>query len=59
MRALNLWLGQTHEPQYILYLFQMDKTWSIRAGTTSALENHATMYPVSCLGRVRVLYILT
>ena len=36
---LCLWLGKTHEPQYIPYQFQMDKSWSIRAGTRSALEN--------------------
>ena len=43
---------------YILYQFQMDESWSIRAGTTSALENHAATYPVICLGHVRVMYVL-
>ena len=40
--------------QYVPYQSQMDKSWSIRAGTTSALENHASTYPVTCLGHVRV-----
>ena len=31
----------------------------IRAGTTNTLENHATTYPVTRLGHVRVLYIHT
>ena len=38
--------------------FQMDKSWSIRAGAANALEYQATTYPVTCLGHVRVVYIL-
>ena len=32
---------------------------AMRTGTANVLENHATTYPVTCLGHVRVLYILT
>ena len=50
--------GQTHESKLYAVLFQMDESWSIRADTANALENHATTYPVACYGHVRVLYIL-
>ena len=36
-----------------LHRFQMDKSWSIRAGAANALENQATAYPVTCLGHVK------
>ena len=58
MRALNLHGSESRvEVEY-----RADFRWTspslIRTGTANALKNQATTYPVTCLGHVRVMYIL-
>ena len=58
MRALNLYGSDSRVKVVYRANFRWTSPSLICTGTANALENQATTYPVTCLGHVRVLYIL-